>query len=176
MSPHRPDLMVFVSPDKKMELHSKIYEKSILVKKNLLTDEKIKWTENMNVEYVFSDPTSTRLFSVGGLGDSGSDLGVVEFYNYEGIKTTVQIKNILPDLEKLSRAHADFSNFPWISGLDITDSELLIWICDEVLVKITFKDLKSEVVNFKTEPTWIKESKIQKVSSRAKKFQWQLKK
>ena len=175
MSPHRPELMTFISPDSKLELHSKIYEKSILIKKNLMKNEKIKWADNMNINYVFSDPTSARLFTVGGLGDAGSDLGVVVFYNYEGIKTTIQIKDILPNLEDLSRAYRDFSNFPWISALDITEKELLIWVCDKVLVKITFKDLKSEIVNFKTEPTWITESKKQVVSDQAKKLQWQLK-
>ena len=113
----------------------------------------------MNVDYVFSDPTSARIFTVGGLGDSGSDLGVVVFYDYEGNKKTIQIQDVLPNLEELSRAYRDMSNFPWISALDITEKELLIWICDKVLVKITFNDLKSEIVNFKTEPTWIAESK-----------------
>ncbi len=176
MSPYRPKLMVFKSPDSKLELHSKIHEKSVLVIKKFIANKKIKWADNMNVDYVFSDPTSARIFTVGGLGDSGSDLGVVVFYDYEGNKKTIQIQDVLPNLEELSRAYRDMSNFPWISALDITEKELLIWICDKVLVKITFNDLKSEIVNFKTEPTWIAESKNQVVSTQAKRFQWQLKK
>ncbi len=175
MSPYRPELMVFVSPKKDMELRSPISENTILIKKKLLKSQKIQWKDNMHVELVFSDPTSDRIFTVGGLGDSGSDLGLITFYDYEGAKKELQVKDVLPKLEELSSAFADFSNFPWISMIEITDTKLLIWVCDKALVELSFKNLGMSVVPSEKEPAWVTKNKGKMVTENAAKLQWKLK-
>ncbi len=175
MSPHRPDLMIFQSPKKDLELHSPVSQNSFLVKKGFFKKTKTPWSDTMSVEYVFSDPSNTRIITLGGLGDSGSDLGVVVFYDLEGKKTKLQVQDVLPDLELLSTEMRMFSNFPWISVVDITDKDLLIWVCDKVLIKVPFNTSKPEVVKTESEPTWVSQNKDIGLAPNAQKLQWKLK-
>jgi hypothetical protein len=70
---------------------------------------------------------------VGGLGDSGSDLGRIEVRSYEGeVKAQVDLTQAIPDLEKLSKVfELDMGNFPWIEsvGLSADASVLGINVC-----------------------------------------------
>lgn len=126
MEPFRPDVMIFKSPDNKMELHSPVRKKTWLMKKGLLKNEKLTWSDSMSVSYIFSDPSSERLIAIGGLGDSGSDLGEIIFYKLNGEKVNIKLRESIPNLEELSRAYRDFSNFPWISGIDLNQTYLQI--------------------------------------------------
>ncbi len=172
MSPHRPDLMIFKSPDKKLELHSPVRENSSLIKKHFFKNDKIQWPDSiMNVEYVFSDPSLERLITIGGLGDSGASLGNVTFYKFTGEKVEIELKEFIPNLEDLSRAIRDFSNFPWISGIDLNSKELNIWVCNKVMAKINLKDLKVVVSEQKEKPKWlVNEKNI--LSLDAEKLRW----
>jgi hypothetical protein len=175
MSPHRPDLMIFRSPKSDFELHSPIGKNSFLIKKSLLKNSKTLWSDSMNVELVFSDPSSARIITLGGLGDSGSDLGVIVFYDLAGQKASLQVQDVVPNLEELSSSASLFSNFPWMSVIDITDQELLIWVCDKVLIKVPFKTLKLEVVQTDSEPLWATKNKAKGLTPNAQRLQWKLK-
>jgi hypothetical protein len=165
--------MIFLSPDKNMELHSPIYEESFLVIRG--KNEKIVWTHNVNVRYVFSNPLNGGLFTVGDLGDSGTGLGVVIFYTSGGNATPILLRDYINNLEEISKGYRDGFNFPWITAIGIRDDSLLIWVCDAVLAEISLLDFKVKITILETKPEWVTDDVTNNVlSHEAKKKQWQL--
>jgi hypothetical protein len=174
MKPYRPELMIFTSPDKKMELHSPAFQTPFLINKAKNPHDKIQWRDRLNVQYVFSDPTQARLFTLGGLGDPGTSLGEVVFYKFDGTAQTVNLGQSIPKLEELSRGYRHATNFPWVSAVDITETQLLIWVCDKVLATISFKDLHVDITSPAQKPVWAKDLGPEVLTARAKKLQWAL--
>lgn len=168
MKPYVPDLLVFVSPDKKKEIHSSRGENAFLKQKG---GKKFQWNERFYPAFVFSIPSSENFFSIGGLGDPGVELGHVDFYEDKGLIKAIDLKKDIPDLEELSRAHRDGTNFPWISSLELDAEKLQIWICNKVLAVINLKDHKVTISRPNQSPSWAKSKQV--LSAETKKYQWQ---
>lgn len=179
MQPNRPNLIKFINPTKEQEIHSVKYENANFVKKNGLfsKDEHISWTSGFNPKYVLTDPSSCRIISIGGLGDPGSDLGVVEIYQTSGEKVTINLKDSIEGLESLSREYGMFSNFPWLTAIDLDSKEMRFWVCDKVLATLNLSDFVVSIDRKADRPEWAfekSESKIMGVnfSDAAKKNLW----
>lgn len=89
---------------------------------------------------VVLSPEAGVAYFVGGFGDPGVDLGRVAVYDLKTgeSRRTLALKDVVPDLETLSRQYSDMSNFEWISSLDLSPEgkALVLGVCGKLKVRV----------------------------------------
>lgn len=89
------------------------------------------------------------VFLLGGLGDPGMRLGVIEIYSFEGQRLRLlDLHSEITNLEKMAVSlHGDMGNFPWITSVALSADEtaLEILVCGAYRVSLALPKLEIKI-------------------------------
>ena len=98
--------------------------------------------EHKHPKKVVFFPNLKRLVFLGGLGDPGTDLGVIAIFSEEGeLLKEFNAESVLPNIRDLSQEFSPLPNFPWIAGLKADGDNLLIDVCETKMLSLNVKDM-----------------------------------
>jgi hypothetical protein len=111
------------------------------------------WKATQIPSEVRISPQAKMIILLGGLGDSGSDLGLVEIRSYSGeTLKTIKLEQNIPKMEKMSQEFGlNMGNFPWIEDakLAVDGQSITINVCDKKKVTISFADFSIKITALK---------------------------
>lgn len=151
MTIHRPEVMVFKSPDQKRELRLPLKAPIEFLKEG----EVLEWSKEgkytRSPSEVLFFPKIGRVILLGGLGDSSSMLGIIQIIKEDGkILKDLNVKTLIPKLEALAGEYGMFGNFPWIAGIKLEGSHSFVMdICEKYWVKVDVKNLSLKKIKRK---------------------------
>lgn len=89
------------------------------------------------------------VFLLGGLGDPGMRLGIIEVYSFEGARLRLlDLHSEIANLEKIAvPVHGDMGNFPWITSVTLSADEtaLDILVCGAYRVSLALPKLEIKI-------------------------------
>jgi hypothetical protein len=136
-----PDELDFTSEDGKVILTiHKDRHAELKKKKNFFFSDNFRWKDK--ISYPSKTIISTiynKVYLLGGIGDPSSELGVILIYNFDGsLVNKLNVNEVVPNLEDLSRNYGGKGNFPWIHSVTLNKEKnsLSINICGQLTVEI----------------------------------------
>ncbi|NBF41851.1 MAG: hypothetical protein GVY14_15685 [Spirochaetes bacterium] len=123
MKPFRPKVLKLQSLDEGSYVHLPADEGPIRVR---LNGRRRTWPDvrNRHPKLGLAVHSVERLLLIGGLGDPGTELGRIDVYDGGGrLLRALSLGDVIPDLDGLSRAFSDLSNFPRVSTLEVEVTE-----------------------------------------------------
>ena len=158
MTPYRPEVLTFFSEDKRTQINIPREGDTTLAKNR---NYSVTWPDlgefkHPNKVIFFTE--IKRVVFLGGLGDPGSDLGVIGVFDETGkLLKKFNAKDVIANLEKLSEEFSQMMpNFPWIAGVETKNEMLNIDVCNKKLLSLNVKELLLTEKNYKD----IAESKL----------------
>jgi len=148
-----PDIVDYKDPSGKIELHIPREGNpwlTVIDKKGQMT--KHAWKAHMDQPSdVLLSPKNRVVLVLGGLGDPGLKLGLVEIYTFEGkLLKKIELSSMIDDLETMSQQFTEkMGPFQWIAGSELSkdETQAKINVCRKKVVEIDLKSFKVTVSN-----------------------------
>ncbi|MBC87101.1 MAG: hypothetical protein CL677_07955 [Bdellovibrionaceae bacterium] len=137
---------VQVSPPEKMEFSSKNNQINMTISNQgsavvQAKETTYNWSEPVRLpSAVVISESKNSIFLLGGYGDSGSTLGLVDIYQLDGKSVAkIDLNDSLPDLKTMSSNSSPMTNYPWLSSYQLSEEEdqLHLRICDQLDLAIS---------------------------------------
>ena len=136
-----PDELDFTSEDGKVILTiHKDRHAELTKKKNFFFSDNFIWKDKISYpSKTIINTSNNKVYLLGGIGDPSSELGVILIYHFDGsLVNKLNAKEVVPNLEDLSRNYGGMGNFPWIDSVTLNKEKntLSINICGQLTVEI----------------------------------------
>ena len=172
MKLYRANMIKYESPDKSVRIISPINDNAHLEHKG----KKISLNMLFNPKYIFNSSFDDKIISVGGYGDPGISLGEILVINTNGNIKKIDLKENYKSLESLSDKYSRFPNYPWLTSINFTHTNIELWACNKILFQINLETFDIKIIE-NVKPEWAKLKEVTKnapsfLTDSAKKLSW----